>query len=346
MPYDPLYYYIVRNAYIFEYKDILEYLDANPVLHKDFTYWFQTLIKTRKEPSYQTIVTRLEELAYKHKIPSMALVQRYKRNYNDAFAGISDAEANAAADAALRQLAARKRPYRPPMITIRKPFPVRSTAKPRLEVKGMDTKLGSLPIVDTVNTNDSIAVLNLVQQGAGSWNRVGRKIFPKSIRIKGSILVTSAWSTTNHSQYGNYLRCILVWDKQPSGAAIPQFDHMFGVTEQTGAESTTIMSPLKYDNMDRFIVLKEWVLSSNPGSSGSYVSPTGAGVHNIITFDEFYRFKGKFETVYSGQSNPMTLADISTGALYIVFRSRATSLDPTSSIALQPDVIARLRYTD
>ena len=134
--------------------------------------------------------------------------------------------------------------------------------------------------------------------------------------------------------------------KQPSGGAIPQFDHMFGVTEQTGTESTTIMSPLKYDNMDRFIVLKEWVLSSNPGSSGSTVSTTGAGVHNIIPFDEFYRFKGKFETVYSGQSNPMTLADISTGALYIVVRSRATSLEPTTSVAFQPDVVARLRYTD
>ena len=108
------YYYIARNAYFYNYKDILDYLDQNPIIRYDFVYWFATLYHSKKDPSYHTVVNKLEELAYKHKIPTMALAYRYKRNYNDAFAGISDAEANAAADAALRQIAARKRPYRPP----------------------------------------------------------------------------------------------------------------------------------------------------------------------------------------------------------------------------------------
>ena len=48
------------------------------------------------------------------------------------------------------------------------------------------------------------------------------------------------------------------------------------------------------------------------------------------------------ESVYSGQSNPMTIADISTGALYLVMRSQYTGV--ASSVTV--DGIARLRYKD
>lgn len=320
-------------------RETNQLLRDNPDIHPAFKRWYNSyLARYGKTPEPPYTVREVESLLYrKQRDMAMTTGYAFKRPY----ATLSTPQIS-------YQTAPKRIRITPESIQRAKAMAAARaiTGKSRLEVKGMDTKLGSLPIVDTVNTNDSIAVLNLVQQGAGSWNRVGRKIFPKSIRIKGSILVTSAWSVSTPTQYGNYLRCILVWDKQPSGGSIPTFDTMFGVTEQTGTESTTVMSPLKYDNMDRFTVLKEWVLSSNPGSSGSTAAATGAGVHNIITFDEFYRFKGKFETVYSGQSNPMTLADISSGALYIVFRSRATTVDPVSSVALQPDVIARLRYTD
>lgn len=46
------------------------------------------------------------------------------------------------------------------------------------EVKGVDTSLDQIADVTNVAaSNNSAFCLNLVQQGAGSWNRVGRKIY-------------------------------------------------------------------------------------------------------------------------------------------------------------------------
>lgn len=218
-----------------------------------------------------------------------------------------------------------------------------AAAAPRLEVKGVDTKIGTDPagVVSTTNTNADITVLNLVQQGAGSWNRVGRKVFPKSIRIKGTVVFHSKIDPTLIER-GNVLRCVLVWDKQPSGASIPTFDKIFGITEQNGTESSTVMAPVKYDNMDRFTILKEWQISSQPGASST--GAAGAGTANVLHFDEFYRFKGKRETVYQGQSNPMTIADISTGAIYLVLRAEYQL--PECNVWIDPSTFARFRYTD
>jgi len=53
------------------------------------------------------------------------------------------------------------------------------------EVKVIDTIIESTPIVSTTNTNESSFVLNLIQQGPGGWERVGRKALMLSARIRG-----------------------------------------------------------------------------------------------------------------------------------------------------------------
>ena len=55
------------------------------------------------------------------------------------------------------------------------------------EMKGMDTDVSQNAIVGTTNSNANIMVLNLIQQGNGSWNRVGRKTHLSSVRIKGAV---------------------------------------------------------------------------------------------------------------------------------------------------------------
>jgi len=55
------------------------------------------------------------------------------------------------------------------------------------EVKGMDTDISLNPMISTTNSNASSFVLNLVQSGAASWNRVGRKTHIKSLRLIGNI---------------------------------------------------------------------------------------------------------------------------------------------------------------
>jgi len=211
------------------------------------------------------------------------------------------------------------------------------------EKKGVDTdvSISSGSLVTTTNTNANAFVLNLVQQGTGSWNRVGRKSHLTSVRVKGILSHTATAQVTTGIMLSNFIRMVIVWDKQPSGAAIPSFDQIFGITAQDGTESCPdITCPPRYDNMDRFRVIKDKTIPMNVG----VVGPTGTTLNtqHLQEVDEYVKLPS-LESVYSGQSAPMTIADVSTGALYLYFRAYNNSAGASQCAV---DAIARLRYTD
>ena len=105
------------------------------------------------------------------------------------------------------------------------------------EMKGMDTDISYVRVIGSTNTNGGIYVLNLVQQGNGSWNRVGRKTHSSSVRLKGNISFACAPVVATGVMTAPACRLVLVWDKQPSSGAIPNFDTIFGITAQDGTES-------------------------------------------------------------------------------------------------------------
>ena len=72
----------------------------------------------------------------------------------------------------------------------------------------------------------------------------------------------------------------------------------------------------------------------------SFSIGSGPAISVNMGVDEYVKLNN-LESVYSGQSTPMTIADISTGALYFVARSQLVT---ASSITI--DAIARLRYKD
>ena len=133
---------------------------------------------------------------------------------------------------------------------------------------------------------------------------------------------------------------MLVYDSQPSSGTIPTFDTIFGNTAQDGTESTTIISPLRYDNTGRFRVIRDWVRTF----AASSVSTTLNSGNQYIYFDEFVDLKGA-ETIFSGQSAPMTIADISSGALYLIFRADANT-GASAQAQILTASFARLRYID
>lgn len=207
------------------------------------------------------------------------------------------------------------------------------------EKKGMDTDVSTVSVISSTSTNANIIVLNLIQQGNGSWNRVGRKTHLDSVRIKGAVIFASQPSSSTGVMSAPSFRYVLVWDKQPSGGAIPTFDTIFGITAQDGTESCPdVTCPLKYDNMDRFVVLKDCFLTAPPNPINATGSSPSITVN--VGVDDFIRLN-RLESVYSGQSNPMTIADISTGALYFVMRSQLVG---NSGVTV--DAIARVRYSD
>lgn len=209
------------------------------------------------------------------------------------------------------------------------------------EKKGVDTILTLSPVIATTNTNGSMFVVNTVRPGNGSYNRVGRRIFNKSLRIKirGNMNIVS--QTTTYDIEGNSLRMVVVWDTQPSGV-LPTFDTIFGSTTQAGTEATSIVDPIKYDNLQRFKILKDCWLPLNIEA----ISSGAANADNDYAFfiDEYINLKNRV-TTFSGDSSPSTIADISTGGLYIVFRAAVNSAG-VNTVAITADSIARLRYSD
>lgn len=212
------------------------------------------------------------------------------------------------------------------------------------EKKGMDTAIAiSTPVLATTNTNGDCFVLNLLQQGAGSWNRIGRKASLLSLRLRG----TFSWRYTPQAVTGNVpgntVRMVVVWDKQPSSSTIPVFNDIFGKTDQQGTESTTFLDPVKYDNMERYAVLRDCVVPFTPQFFNS--AGLAANTSTVeVAFDEFIKLGGR-ETVFSGTTDPLTLASVSTGALYVYFRARLAS-DEANDVTVTEMSFARLRYID
>lgn len=200
------------------------------------------------------------------------------------------------------------------------------------ELKGCDTALESLAgFVTTVNTNDDIICLNLIQAGSLSMNRVGRKIFPQSVRIN-MFMRQVAQNTTSAV---NWARIALVWDKQPQGA-LATYDTIFADTYQDGTDTPTLESSLRYDNTDRFKVLmdRRHVFVPNVTFSAN-LFPDG------WELDEFVSLKG-LESVYSATASPLTIASVASGALLLVARAS----DATNSVISCLMGRARLRYYD
>lgn len=210
------------------------------------------------------------------------------------------------------------------------------------EKKGVDTSLEITgPIAITTNTNTDSFVLNLIRTGNGSWNRVGRKVFLKSIRLRGQAIFVCGPEAVSATRRGGSLRMVLVWDKQPSGGAIPAFDAIFGHTNQDGSEATTFTDAIKYDNMGRFKILKDCMMDVNPTAINTETDKEIVFSHS---FDEYVPLKNKV-TIFSGESAPMTIADISTGALYVYFRA-SVGTNNINDFSISNDSYARLRYSD
>jgi len=209
-----------------------------------------------------------------------------------------------------------------------------------LELKGVDVSLASANVVTTTGTNANAILLNGITTGSGSFNRVGRKISMKTLRLKGAAIFNMTPSAVGVVP-ANSLRMVVVFDKQPNSGTIPTWDTIFGITDQLGAETSTVEAPLRYDNMSRFSVLKDKTFDVAT-VAGNVVS-TGL-IQQHVHFDEFFSL-GNRETTYSGQSSPSTIADISTGALYVYFRAN-TFAAGANFVDIDTDSIARMRYLD
>lgn len=239
------------------------------------------------------------------------------------------------------------RPYR--QATYRRAYFNSRRGIGKKEKKGCDVTFTTTDIVDTVNTNAAIFLMNGIQEGVGSWNRIGRYIWNKSIELDLNLQWLSSYSATDTTIFGgSWLRCILVWDKQPNNGSLPSFETMFGHTDQNGAETSSTSDHLRYDNMFRFKVLLDETI--NPtitnATTSTQTSPATGGLTSVtlVRYHKYLKLGNKM-TNFSGTANPITNANISTGSLYLILRS-PTNNSLTDNWKLLSNSTARLRYVD
>lgn len=188
------------------------------------------------------------------------------------------------------------------------------------EVKSVDAQWTNL-YTGTTAAGGAIVTLNAVTAGAGFWNRIGRKIEMKSIEMRGTI------STGNNSLLVSkifdpqFLRFMIVYDKQPNGA-IPVTSDILLDYSSTGGTTTLSSSGINLNNRDRFVILRDkkmvtpW-LKTDPTTAGVIDGEYQTDQCNWCpTIHMYVPLKGII-TQFKSDTSPPTIGDIATGALYL-----------------------------
>lgn len=213
----------------------------------------------------------------------------------------------------LRKRVAKKRVY-PKKRSYKKRGPMKFIPKPqRIEQKYINVDMSA----GTIDSGTPYNVLmNGLAQGTNNQSRIGNKITIKQIELN-MMLKTGSSSTTCS------IKCQVVYDKQPNGAVFNIGDllNTVGGVYAPWATRNSI-------NGQRFVVLKSFYVTLNLNAAG-------------VPVEKLLRkyIKCNIPTQYGG--NAGTIADITTGSLYLLFTSdQASTSSPSATGTI------RLRFTD
>lgn len=206
----------------------------------------------------------------------------------------------------------------------------------KTELKSVDT----LILLNNVNVNQQsvnesqisgsnmLTELNLIQQGSGPNNRIGRKVRNVSMYIQLSCRLKP---DVNKALPPMDARMFIVYDLQPNGAK-PDITDIFQSVSQTSSAATYLNSGVNLNNKARFVILYDNLLTL-PGTWESSAS----GVVDILAYanpkdlqiQKYIPLQGA-TTIYKTSSSPAVIGDITSGSLLLGFITRSKSpLNPT-----------------
>jgi len=190
---------------------------------------------------------------------------------------------------------------------------------PRPELKFLDTATSFT--VDATGEVPTTGQLNLIPQGIGESERVGRKVTIKKVQLR--------WTVTANSNnfVGSVLRLMLVQDTQCNGQAAT-YSGVGGVLE-----SDTVTAFRNLENVERFRVLKDWFLPMVP--TAGIVTTFNVPIR-CLTFNKSCNIPIEFDSAAATGA----LTTIRSNNLFLLARS---SID--DDIFLVSGVV-RIRYLD
>lgn len=201
------------------------------------------------------------------------------------------------------------------------------TRAPKQELKAFD-------VANTVSVfaaGGTFTVLNACVNGAELYQRVGRKIYMKSLHVRGFI-------TNAATDVQDMLRVIVFYDSQPNAAGPAALATL--IQDSNAAAGTSVSSEINLINRQRFKILRDFQIMV-PAITNTAGVLTNVGFFDqkqeSFSVDFFVKLKG-LESVFNAV-NGGTAADISSGALWIVTFC-ASSTDWSLNFG------TRLRYYD
>ncbi|HUD45139.1 MAG TPA: capsid/nuclear shuttle family protein [Patescibacteria group bacterium] len=176
------------------------------------------------------------------------------------------------------------------------------------EIKSVDIGI----VTDTISTTATFQAVNLPVEGASFYNRIGRKVMMKSLRLTGQYLVTG-----NEVGVAEYLRVMVVYDRQTNGA-YPVIGDLLANYDSAGTSTTNSQSGLNMNNAERFTVLmdRRIKIPYNTTDVGGIQYEYLSNYANDNSGEDRYIKLNNMETHYKATAG--TIGDIATGGLYIV----------------------------
>jgi len=166
-----------------------------------------------------------------------------------------------------------------------------------------------------LNSTGTILALNLIQVGSSMFNRIGRKVEMRSVRL---ILKLNTMAVTRATVNPDLGRVMIIYDRQTNGAN-PALADFLQDTDQAGTNTTENFSGINMNNRERFVTImdKKLMLPQGTATAGVMTNVFPSGDDVPIICDEFRRLKG-LTTHFGADSNPAVIGDIRTGGLFLV----------------------------
>lgn len=187
------------------------------------------------------------------------------------------------------------------------------------------------------STGVPFILLNGVQSGSGTYQRLGRKITMKSLELRALWRLNNnsgqpdVWNGKDWPEYS--VRIMVVYDKEVDGTTFPPIADLLQDLNQAGTQSTY---PLSFPNLyqsERFLILRDWTFFM-PSGTGANVngwlnnsqaaSTTDhsisinkqAGLPGVDNIHDYIKLN-KLQTSFKSTNDPVTTGDIASGGLYI-----------------------------
>lgn len=153
---------------------------------------------------------------------------------------------------------------------------------------------GTDSYMTAAGTGGMVCLTSYIKQGTSFTDRIGNKIRIKSVRVEGTLQAEGTSKT-------NMARVMLIYDAQPNGA-YPAITDIFN-SSSNSTTATKFYSGINMNNKSRFIVLKNAFYP---------LDEFGNGINKKINF----MVKKPMDVMYKGNNG--TIADVATGALYLI----------------------------